>query len=98
MIVKRVMAGRPWWKETSESNTMLVNFKWQQSNRGYRYERLIISQNYKQLVNHFEHHREISNKQYLLQNLTNYCENHKLNVFDYTPMTFTLDFADDNCD
>ena len=27
-----------------------------------------------------------------------YCESMKLNVFDYTPITFILDFDDDFCD
>ncbi|KAM3140566.1 hypothetical protein pb186bvf_007378 [Paramecium bursaria] len=97
-IVKRIMQKKPWWKETTDSSSMFVNFKWQQSERGYRYERLILSQNYKQLVNHFEHHKEISNKMGLIKNLTAYCEKHKLNVFDYTPLTFILDFSDENCD
>lgn len=34
----------------------------------------------------------------LIKNLTAYCEKHKLNVFDYTPLTFILDFSDENCD
>ncbi|CAD8135286.1 unnamed protein product [Paramecium octaurelia] len=97
-LVKRVMSKRTQWKETTDSSSMFVNFKWQQSERGYRYERLIVSQNYKQLVNHFEHHREISNKSYLIKNLSQYCEKHKLNVFDYTPLTFVIDFSDENCD
>ncbi|CAD8142867.1 unnamed protein product [Paramecium octaurelia] len=97
-LVKRIMSKRLQWKETNDSSSMLVNFKWQQSERGYRYERLIVSQNYKQLVNHFEHHKEISNKSYLIKNLSQYCEKHKLNVFDYTPLTFVIDFSDENCD
>ncbi|CAD8136227.1 unnamed protein product [Paramecium octaurelia] len=97
-LVKRIMVKRLQWKETNDSSSMLVNFKWQQSERGYRYERLIVSQNYKQLVNHFEHHKEISNKSYLIKNLSLYCDKHKLNVFDYTPLTFVIDFSDENCD
>lgn len=42
-LIKKVMKRRFWWKETFDSTTMLVNFKWQQSNRGYRYDRLIVS-------------------------------------------------------
>ncbi|CAK83366.1 unnamed protein product (macronuclear) [Paramecium tetraurelia] len=97
-LVKRVMSKRTQWKETTDSSSMFVNLKWQQSERGYRYERLIVSQNYKQLVNHFEHHKEISNKSDLIKNLSQYCEKHKLNVFDYTPLTFVIDFSDENCD
>lgn len=73
---------------------MFVNLKWQQTSRGYKYDRLVENTNYKQMVNHFEHHREISNKQYLIKNLTYFLESNKMNVFDYTPLTFVLDLDD----
>jgi hypothetical protein len=67
------MKNRPWWSETSQSNT-LFNFKWQQTKQGYKYERLIPNQMYKQLVNHFEYHKEITTKSGLIKNLAQYCE------------------------
>jgi hypothetical protein len=60
---------RPEWEECHDPKSLLVNFKWQQGIEGYKYERLIVGQTNKQLVNHFEHHRELSNKQYLLKKL-----------------------------
>ena len=31
-------------------------------------------------------------------NLTQHCIKHNLNVFEYTPLTFIIDFEDENCD
>lgn len=31
-------------------------------------------------------------------NLTQHCLRHNLNVFEYTPLTFIIDFEDENCD
>lgn len=37
----------------------------------------------------------MSNKQYLIKNLTKFCEANKLNAFDITPTTFVIDLYDD---
>lgn len=49
-------------------------------------------------MNHFEFHQELSNKEMLLKNLTDYCESNKLNVFDYVPVTYVLNVSDSNFD
>jgi hypothetical protein len=72
-LVKRVMQKRDWWRETTSFDTMF-NFKWQQTIKGYRYERLTLTQPCKQMLNHFENHKEISTKSGLLKNLQLYCE------------------------
>mmetsp|Transcript_13777 Transcript_13777/g.11730 ORF Transcript_13777/g.11730 Transcript_13777/m.11730 type:complete len:120 (-) Transcript_13777:882-1241(-) len=67
-VVRRVMKKRYWFKETYEHNT-LFNFAWQPTNRGIYFERLTASRTSKQVVNHFEFHREISTKISLIKNL-----------------------------
>ncbi|CAD8203663.1 unnamed protein product [Paramecium octaurelia] len=97
-LVQRIMDARTEWHLCKESNSMSINFRWQQTNRGYKYDRLIANSQYKQCVNHFEQHFEISNKQYLFRNLCQLCENSKQNVFDFVPVTFVLDFNDESID
>jgi hypothetical protein len=43
------------------------------------------------MVNHFEYHHEITTKDSLFKNLLASAQLHKLNVFDYLPLTFVLD-------
>jgi len=42
---------------------MFVNFKWQQTQRGYKYDRLIDNESYKEVVNHFENNNCLTNKE-----------------------------------
>ena len=44
----------------------------------------------KQAANHFEYHHEISKKDTIFFNLSDYCASKSLNVFDYTPLSFFL--------
>ncbi len=60
----------------------------------YRFEKLNYNGNLRRLVNHFEFHRELTNKSLLIKNLTTFCEEHKLNIFDITPLTFILDIEE----
>lgn len=72
-LVVDIMSKRDWWELTESFNT-LFNFKWQQGQRGYKYERLVANPHLKQCVNHFENHKQISTKDLLIKNLSNYCE------------------------
>lgn len=69
-----------------------MHFKWTQTTYGTKFYKLNKST---LCFNHFEFHREISNKQYLVRNLVNFCESNKLNAFDITPTTFIIDLSDD---
>jgi len=93
-LVKRVLAKRDWWEETEFFNT-LFSLKWQQTYRGYKYDRLSDKQGPRQLLNHFENHTEISTKNGLVKNLSTYCEANKINLFDLTPVTFCFDMDDE---
>ena len=66
------------------------------SNYNFKYERL--SKHVKQCVNFFEGHKEITTKSGLIKNLKTYCETHKINLFDITPVTFNLDLNDESCE
>jgi hypothetical protein len=92
-LVKKILSRRGWW-EQAEGFTPQPNFKWQQTNKGVRFERLIPNPNYTQVFNHFEFHREISTKNCLIKNLSNYCEMNKITIFDMTPTTFVFDMDD----
>ncbi len=47
--------------------------KWQQDQKGYRYNRLVESGQYRGIVNHFEFHEYLSNKEFLFRSLEKYC-------------------------
>ena len=78
-LVKRVLGKRDHWEETTSANT-LFNFKWIQDNKGYHYERVIPDAVCRQLLNHFEFHKEISTKSGLIENLAQYCDVNYLNI------------------
>ncbi len=90
-IIKRVLEGRKAnWVEVSSTNT-LFNFKWAPLSKGLRFDQL-TTHGQKQLVNHFERHSEISQKDKLFMNMQKYCEAQKLNVFDFLPVTFVVSY------
>lgn len=106
------MRNREWWVEhTSNSETVHpassgFNFRWSQTIQGIKYERLngvsagggMQYANLRQCVNHFEEHREISEKDGLVRNLKLFCETNKLALFSITPATFLIDLNDDACE
>ena len=48
----------------------------------------------KKLVNHFERHDCLTTKDGLFFNLQKFCESSKLDVFDFLPIQFVLDFSE----
>lgn len=79
-----------YWEEVPTTAPMF-NFKWLQNNKTYNYEKLTSNSTVRQVVNHFEFHKEVSSKAGLVKNLAFYCEQNKTNLFDITPITFILD-------
>ena len=77
---------------------MFLNFRWQQTHRGFKYDNALENRISRQSFNHFEFHHEISNKENLLRNMTEYCEHAKINVFDYLPVTYNLCLNDPSFD
>ena len=84
-----------------EQKNININFEWKyMSNRlnfkKYRYEpdSNISSRKYR-MVNLFERNYEIGNKRNMFINLISYCDEIKLNVFDYVPFTITINYSKD---
>lgn len=63
------MSQRATWVESDDSTSAFLNFKWQQDQKGMKYERLIESGLYRGLMNQFEFHEALSNKEMLFRNL-----------------------------
>lgn len=101
-VVRRVLSTRDNWVEVAE--TEKCHFRWAQGQRGFKYG--LLSRGYtREMVNHFEHQCEVSDKGKLIRNLNQHCEvpvtlsqSRKTNMFDLTPPTFVIDFSDIFCD
>ena len=66
------------------------NFKWTPVSSGIKFRELETTQSMKQIVNHFECHRHLSNKSKMFENIKTYWENLKSNVFKIIPLTFFI--------
>ncbi|CAD8210274.1 unnamed protein product [Paramecium octaurelia] len=97
-VVQRVLSKRNEWISTNNKNDTLINFRWQQTQKGYQYDRLLSGNKIKQAVNHFEFHSEISQKSNLFRNLSQYCEENQLDILSFVPVTFVLDFTTEKAD
>ncbi|CAD8109961.1 unnamed protein product [Paramecium primaurelia] len=97
-VVQRVLSKRNEWISTNNKNDSLINFRWQQTQKGYQYDKLLPGNKVKQVVNHFEFHQEISQKSNLFRNLSQYCEENQLDILSFVPLTFVLDFTNEKAD
>ena len=50
----------------------------------------------KKMTNHFEYHKEISNKMNLFLNMMIYCESFNLDLFSMLPLTFPIRYESQN--
>lgn len=90
-IIEKWMSLRPGWQKTTEFDTMF-NFRWQQTSNGIKYSQLSMNGK-RQLVNHMEHHHQITTKDNLF---TNMWEHLGPKVFEYVPMTFWIQTQSEN--
>ena len=90
-LVKNCMLHRTNWKESYSYVSNLFNFKWLQISHGIDYFNLSKIGGIKQIVNHFENHKCISNKANLFKNMVNYCEQRKISAFKYIPFTLIFE-------
>ena len=90
-LVKNCMLHRTNWKESFSSVTNMFNFKWQQNTNGISYSKLGKYGNIRQVVNHFENHFALSNKANMFINMMFYCEQRKISVFKYVPLTIVFE-------
>jgi hypothetical protein len=72
-LVRRVLSTRAGWVEVESSKDLFVNLRWQQSNKGFKYDNCIDNRIFRHSLNHLEYHHELSNKEYLFRNLYEYC-------------------------
>ena len=90
-LLKNCMLHRTNWKESFSYVTNLFNFKWLPVSHGIDFFNLNKFGSMKQIVNHFENHYCISNKANLFMNMMDYCEQRKLSVFKYIPLTYIFE-------
>ena len=91
-LIKNCFKHRKNWKEIEDLESKNFNFKWQQTTRGIDYNHLSLSENKKQMVNHFEFLGVISNKANLFINMMQYAESKEQNIFKYLPFTVLFDY------
>lgn len=92
-VVNRVMAGRTNWERIQPQGNTLFDFKWTPCSYQINYE-FLGKHGEKHLVNHFEHHAQITQKDLLFFNTLKVCETLRRNVFDFVPITFVFDFSE----
>jgi len=90
-----VLESRDHWSELGEKYLTLFNFKWAPISRLCNFDQLSIH-GQKKLVNHFERHDYLSTKDGLFNSMVRYCEQNKLDVFQYLPIQFVFDFGSKN--
>lgn len=89
-LIREAMNTRPWWVEIPNIDSAF-NFKWQPVSFRMKFRELNTkSKAHKQIVNHFEYHKYLSEKSELFLSLQNHCEFIKSNVFDMMPLQFFI--------
>jgi len=89
-LIRRLMRRRKHWTEGKATDSFL-QFAWHPTSRTARFDRLVPYQGL-QVVNHFECHWELTNKLCLFRNLKYHCESNQLDIREFMPMTFSLEF------
>ena len=89
-LISKLMFHRQDWTEGKLTDAFL-QFAWHPTSRTVRFDRFVPYQGV-QIVNHFEGHAELSNKLNLFHNLQHYCEKRALNILDFMPLTFSIEF------
>ncbi|CAD8103057.1 unnamed protein product [Paramecium sonneborni] len=97
-LIKKLLDERQNWVQVKDVTLKNINFKWQETEKGYEYRTLAgnLKDSTPQMLNHFEFHIEISNKYYLAQNFKTYCEKNLLNAQDYIPISFAIECTNSN--
>ncbi|KAL4503006.1 hypothetical protein ABPG72_014235 [Tetrahymena utriculariae] len=94
-LIRKVMQKRqPLWNETS---TTLSNyqFRWQPTSQGFNFHSSLENPKYPKVFNHFEFHKHLSDKSFLLFNVVNYCVKNNIDAFEFMPISFYFDFNED---
>ncbi|EAS00468.2 tubulin-tyrosine ligase family protein (macronuclear) [Tetrahymena thermophila SB210] len=96
-LVRKVMSKKQGWVECT-GHYVYYNFNWQSVSSLVKFDRMKSSEHHTYLVNHFEFHREITQKDRLIKNISNYSKLNQINQFDITPLTFIFNFDQDSFD
>ncbi|KAL4455467.1 hypothetical protein ABPG74_012619 [Tetrahymena malaccensis] len=94
-LIRKVMQKRqPLWNEIS---TTLSNyqFRWQPTSQGFNFHSSLENPKYPKVFNHFEFHKHLSDKSFLLFNVVNYCVKNNFDAFEFMPISFYFDFNED---
>jgi hypothetical protein len=87
------MDTRPSWQKIPAISTSLFDFKWTPYSSHIKYD-LLGKHGAMNLVNHFEYHHCITQKDSVFNNIQKTCEQSHKDVFDHLPLTFVLDNTD----
>ena len=89
-LVKQAMKRREKWSEGYYSITSTVNFIWQPTSYGVKFDRLKGFLPV-QVINHFEYHCELSNKINLFNNLVKHCSDKEISIQSLVPLTVVIE-------
>lgn len=92
--IKKCMSHRLRWKEGQ--NFQEAQLMWSPLSTPIPFNQLDKNKQSFQVTNHFEFHKELSNKFYVFRNLMTYCESKTINVFNYIPMTIYIQYESAN--
>ena len=83
---------------SNNENNSLPNFIWSHSSNRINFTEFSKFRPtfIKKMTNHFEYHREISNKLNLFLNMMNFCEANNLELFSLVPLTFPIKYDSNN--
>ena len=88
-LVEKVLKTRNNWEKIDTQNPQCANLIWTPLSCQINYTMHSTSEN-TQFVNHFEFHRELTNKANTFINLFRYCEFNDIDLFSFYPLTIIL--------
>lgn len=91
-IVQKVLDVRPYWQKIPSKST-LFDFKWTPWSSGVHFE-FLGKHGEKNLVNHFEGHHHITQKDKVFTNMLKVAEASQKDIFDSLPLSFVFDSTD----
>ena len=99
-LIRKCFKHRENWEEIKYlnlNNKKNCNLIWSPLSNSINFEILNEKkENFKQIVNHFENHNQLTNKLNLFINLLKFCENNNQNLFNFFPLTFPIQFGSIN--
>ena len=96
-LIRKCFKHRENWEEIKFLNLNIkknANLIWSPLSSSINFE--ILDEKKKQIVNHFENHNQLTNKLNLFLNLLKFCEKNKINLFNFFPLTFPIQFDNVN--